>query len=95
MPLPVALPALTGIAFRYGTVAVAAYVLSRKVRVGRRDQSEEDAHDHVEEGLSVRREEGQVNSTARVKRVFRFGKSGPAVEIDATGFARVRIRKPN
>ncbi|WP_107496420.1 hypothetical protein [Thalassobius sp. I31.1] len=92
MPVP-ALPVITGFALRYGMVALATYAFTRTVRIGRWDQSEEDAHDKVEEGVSLRREPGQINTTGRFHRIIRLGKSGPGIEIDASGFGRVKFRK--
>jgi len=95
MPLPIipTLPVLTSFALRYGSVALATYAISRKVKVGRRDQSEEDAHDKIEEGMTLRREPGQQNATARFRRIIRLGKSSRGVEVDVTAFGRVRFRK--
>ncbi len=84
---------VAGIALRYGAVALAAYAATRYAERGRRDQRAEDVMDETQEGLTFRREDGQVNTTGRWRRVYRFGARGPGVEIDATGFARIKVRR--
>ncbi len=91
MPLPLA--PIAGIAIRYGAVAVATYAVTRRVQRGHYDQRAQDAMDDVNEGLSVRREGDQLNSTGRYRRIVRLGTNGPGVEIDVTALGRVRIRK--
>jgi hypothetical protein len=91
MALPLA--PIAGFALRYGTVAVAAYAIARKSGSARRDQRAEDAMDETHEGLHMRRDDQQLNASGRMKRVVRFGSSGPAVEIDATALTRIRIRR--
>ncbi len=91
MPLPLA--PIAGIALRYGTVALATYAVTRKVSRGRRDQRAEDALDELEDGLSMRRDAGQANTTARFRRKIRLGNDGPGVEIDITALGRIIIRK--
>ncbi len=91
MPLPLA--PIAGIALRYGTVALATYAVTRKVSRGRRDQHAEDALDKLEDGLSIRRDAGQTNTTARFRRKIRLGNNGPSIEIDITALGRIIIRK--
>lgn len=91
MPLPLA--PIAGIALRYGTVALATYAVTRKVSRGRRDQRAEDALDELEDGLSMRHDAGQANTTARFRRKIRLGNNGPGVEIDITALGRIIIRK--
>lgn len=91
MPLPLA--PIAGIALRYGTVALATYAVSRKIARGRRDQRAEDALDALDEGLSLRHDAGQTNTTVRFRRTIRFGANGPGVEIDVSAFGRFKIRK--
>lgn len=91
MPLPLA--PIAGIALRYGTVALATYAVSRKISHGRRDQRAEDALDDLNEGLSLRHDAGQTNTTARFRRTVRLGSNGPGVEIDITALGRFKIRK--
>jgi len=91
MPLPLA--PIAGIAFRYGTIALATYAITRKISHGRRDQRAEDALDDLEDGLSLRHQTGQTNSTARFRRSIRLGADGPGLEIDITALGRLKIRK--
>ena len=91
MAIPLA--PIAGVALRYGAVAVATYAATRAIPKLRRDQATEDTLDTVEEGLETRRDPEQVNATARFRRVIRVGRNGPAVEIDATGLARIRLRR--
>jgi len=91
MALPLA--PIAGIALRYSIVAVATYVVTRRVERGFYDQRAEDALDDVNEGLSLRRDADQLNGTGRFRRVIRLGAAGPGVEIDVTTLGRVRLRK--
>jgi hypothetical protein len=95
MPLPLAPIAATALRFglRYGTIAAAAYYAARSVEAGRRDQRAEDAFDETQEGLTLRREDEQVNATGRLRRVVRWGRSGPGLEIDATALGRFKFRR--
>lgn len=90
MPLPLA-PIAT-VALRYGVVALAGYALARQIETGRRCQRAEDAHDRLHEGVSLRRDDEQVNGSARLRRVVRLG-DGPGIEIDASALGRVRFRR--
>lgn len=93
MALPLA--PIAGVALRYGAVALAAYVMTRRIHPGRTDQRAEDAMDEVPEGVSAHRprDRDQFNGTARMRRVVRLGSSGPGVEIDATALGRLRFRR--
>ncbi len=91
MPLPLA--PIAGIALRYGTIAMATWAVAARVERGRRDQQAEDALDGLPEGVTLRREPGQTNSTGRFHRVIRLGNTGPGVEIDFASITRLRIRK--
>ena len=91
MPLPLA--PIAGLAVRYGTIAFATYAVTRRLDKARRDQRSEDAMDETNEGLALRRETGQVNGSGRFRRFVRLGKSGPGVEIDVTGLARIKFRR--
>lgn len=91
MPLPLA--PLAGLALRYGTVAVAAYAMTRHVERGRRDQRAEDALDALDEGVSFRREGEQMNATGRFRRVIRPRAGGPGLEIDISGLTRITLRR--
>lgn len=91
MPLPIA--PIAGLAFRYGAVALATYAISRNLPATPRDQRAEDAMDDVSEGLSLGKDEEQVNGSARFKRTIRLGSSGPGLEIDATALTRIKFKK--
>jgi len=91
MPLPLA--PIAGFALRYGVVAVATYAVTRRIDRGFFDQRGEDAMDDVNEGLSLRRSDDQLNATGRFKRQIRLGAQGPGVEIDITTLGRIRFRK--
>ena len=91
MPLPLA--PVAAVALRYGTVAIATYALARRVENGRRDQRAEDALDDIQEGVTLRRDAGQMNTTGRFRRVIRLRADGPGVEIDFTSISRISIRK--
>lgn len=93
MALPLA--PIAGLALRYGAVALAGYALSRHIAHGRTDQRAEDAFDDAPEGLTAHRpaDRDQINATGRLRRVIRFGSTGPGFEIDATALARIRFRR--
>jgi len=91
MPLPLA--PVAAVALRYGTVALATYAFARTIERGRRDQRAEDAHDALDEGVTLRSEPEQLNLTGRLKRIVRLGKTGPGIEFDASAFGRFRFRK--
>lgn len=78
-------------------IALAAGVvaLARNVSVSAVDQRIEDRLDEVSEGLSAHRDRDgtQLNAAYRWKRVVRFGKSGPGVEIDASALGRLRFSR--
>lgn len=84
---------IAGLALRYGVVALATYAATRAIPQGRRDQRAEDALDDAPDGVTLRRDDEQVNATARWTRRYRFGATGPGVEIDAAGLGRFRIRR--
>ena len=91
MAIPLA--PVAGIALRYGAVALTAYAVARALPQGRFDQSVDDAMDETPEGVTLHRGDEQVNGAARWRRVVRVGRTGPAVEVDVTGLARVRVRR--
>lgn len=93
MALPLAPIAFT--VARYGTVAAAAYVAARNVRLSQTDQAVEDTLDKVDEGLSAHklRDAHQANGSVRWRRVVRIGTNGPGVEIDASVLGRIRIKR--
>lgn len=91
MPLPIA--PIAGFAIRYGAVALATYAVARNLPAPPRDQRAEDAMDDVSEGLSLGKDDEQVNGAARFRRVIRLGANGPGVEIDATALTRIKFKK--
>ncbi|MBK5932650.1 hypothetical protein C8N32_12014 [Rhodovulum imhoffii] len=91
MPLPLA--PFAGAALRYGAVALAVYALRSRMSPAPRDQRVEDALDDLDEGVGLRRDPGQVSGGARLRRTIRLGPDGPGVEVDATAFGRVRLRR--
>ena len=93
MPLPLAPIAV--VALRYGTVALAAYAVTRRIERAERRQNAEDTLDQIDEGLALRRATGpmQFNAQGRWCRSIRLGRTGPDIEIDATALGRVKFRK--
>jgi hypothetical protein len=93
MPVPIAPIAVT--AARFGAVALAGYMLARRMEGGRIDQRTEDALDDMPEGLTASRPTGrdQWNIGGRLRRVIRLGQFGPGLEIDASVLGRIRVRK--
>jgi hypothetical protein len=91
MALPLA--PVAGVVLRYGLVAATAYAVARRTQNAARDQRAEDALDRVDEGMSWRRDDDQLNANARWRRVIRLGSDGPGIEIDATSISRIRFRK--
>lgn len=91
MALPIA--PLAGVALRYCAVALAAYALTQRAHAAPRDQKAEDALDRMPEGFGVRGAADSVSATGRMARTFALGSSGPAIELDARAFGRVRWRR--
>jgi hypothetical protein len=91
MALPLA--PIAGIALRYAAVAGAAYLVTRRLERGRLSQPVEDEMDDTPEGVTARHDEGQMNAAARLRRVIRFGHSGPGVSVDATILGRVKMER--
>ena len=74
-------------------LAAGAFALARNVSISPVDQRVEDRLDDVSEGLSEHRDqEGrQVNAAYRWRRVVRFGKAGPGIEIDLSALGRLKF----
>lgn len=94
MPAPLALsPVALRLIVAGGAMVVAAAMRARRApsHVAR-----DEALDAVEEGVATRIEtvdEGrQATVTARRRRVVRFGRRGPGIEIDLAGAVRGRVR---
>ena len=80
-------------ALRYGAVAAIAYAAARRARPQRVHPAAEAAMDAMPEGVTVGHAPGQMNATARWRRAFRAGATGPGVEIDVGLLARLRLRR--
>lgn len=91
MPLPLA--PVAGLALRYAAVAGAAWLVTRRLERGRLSQPVEDEMDGTPEGMTARRENGQMNATGRLRRVIRLGQHGPGVAVDATILSRIRVER--
>ena len=74
---------------------LAAFALARNVHIAPVDQRVEDRFDDIAEGLSINRgtTRDQINTAYKYRRIVRFGKMGPAIEIDASALARLRVRR--
>lgn len=93
MAIPLAPIAAT--AARYGAVALIAYVATRRLERSQTHQKTEDALDRVPEGLAANRpkDRQQINASGRWRRIIRWGKTGPGLEMDATVLGRLKFRK--
>ncbi len=91
MPLPLA--PIAGVALRYGTVALAAWAVSRRIGPAHFDQRADEALDDVTEGINARRDANQANVTTGYRRVIRFGKTGPGYDIRVDSITRIRLRR--
>ncbi len=91
--MAVLLAPVAGVLLRYTAVALAGYAMARAIAPGRRDQRAEDALDDLPEGVTMRREAGQSNATARYTRTIRIGRTGPGVKVDCSALGRIRVRK--
>ena len=91
MAIPLA--PVAGLALRYAAVAGAAYLVTRQLERGRLAQAVEDEMDATPEGVTTRREDGQVNASARLRRIVRLGQRGPGLSLDATLLGRIRVRR--
>jgi hypothetical protein len=85
---PVAVAAL-----RYGAVAAIAYAAARRARPRRIDPAAEAAMEAAPEGLHIGHAPGQLNAAGRWRRAIRLGATGPGMEIDLAGLARLRLRR--
>ena len=93
MALPLA--PLAGVALKYGAIALVAYAVTRLVPKSHCDQAQDSILDGIKEGLEARRDAKQVNITGRWRRTVRILPSGPGIEIDATMFSRLKVKKVN
>lgn len=92
MALPLA--PLVPVALKYGGVALAAWLLARRIGPARIDQRSEDALDELPEGLTAAREpeREQVNAAGRFRRRITLTRTGRGLEIDAAFLARIRAK---
>lgn len=76
-------------------MVASAVALARNVHISPVDQRVEDRLDDISEGFAAHRNPNgeQINASYRWKRVVRFGKSGPAMEIDASALGRLKFKK--
>jgi len=97
MPLP--LVPIAGAALKYGGVALAAWLVARRVAPARIDvridQHAEDALDAMPEGLGLRSppDRDQTNVAGRLLRRVRLPGMDRPIEIEAAFYARLRARK--
>jgi len=49
--------------------------------------------DRMPDGLHIGHAPGQLNASARLRRILRAGTAGPGMEIDLSGLARLRLRR--
>ena len=90
--MPVPIMPIAGLALKYDSIALAGYAIARATSHGRLDQRVEDLMDETPEGLTMRTDDGQVNSTWRWRRAYRLG-NGRGVAIDATAWTRLKLRR--
>lgn len=98
MPAPVALAPIAWKAAQLGAVAAVTWYAARRSRPeGPRDLWRERVLDDVEEGLETDfdRSDGSARTgvAARWRRTIRLGQTGPGLEIDAAGLARIKLRR--
>lgn len=97
MPAPLAFSPLAWTAIRLGAVAAVALYAARKGEGQPKDAARERVLDEVPEGVTATphrgEDEGAVHGSGRYRRVVRLGPNGPGVEIDATAFGRLRLRR--
>jgi len=91
--MPVPIMPIAGFALRYGAIALAGYAIARATSHGRLDQQVEDIMDDTPEGLTMRTDDGQLNTTLRWRRAFRLNRSARGVQIDATALTRVKVKR--
>ncbi len=95
--LPLALSPMTWRVLRIGAFAAMAVYASRQHASQPKDAEHDRTLDDVPEGLATHthRSEAErgMHATGRFRRVLRLGPRGPAVEIEAAGLGRVRLRR--
>jgi hypothetical protein len=97
MPAPIALTPLAWMVLRYGAVAAVTMVAARARPSQPKDAAHEAVLNDVPEGVRARphRAEGEngVHGDGKLRRVLRLRPGGPGIEIEATGLARLRMRR--
>lgn len=92
MALPV-LP-LAAVALRYAAFGLAVYWMLNAKRRPSVDQRMDDTVDAFPDGLEVGRDDRDtLRVFGRMRRVVRFGPTGPGFHVDLAGFARLRMRR--
>ncbi len=80
-------------ALRYGAVAALAYTAARRARPRRIDPAAETAMEALPEGVHIGHAPGQMNATARWRRVLPLVSRGGWMEVDFSTIARLRLRR--
>lgn len=97
MPAPIAFSPLAWTVLRLGAVTAVAIYAARGRNSQPKDAHHERVLDDLPEGLraaSHRAEaETAMHSHGRFRRVVRFGRDGPGIEIDAAALGRIRVRR--
>ncbi|MCB1353191.1 MAG: hypothetical protein KDK03_10680 [Rhodobacteraceae bacterium] len=97
MPAPIALSPLAWTALRYAAVAGVALYAARSRSPEPKDAVHERVLDDLPEGVRshAHRAEAEqaVHGHGRLRRVLRFGRRGPGVEVDLAALGRMRFRK--
>jgi hypothetical protein len=91
--LAIPLTPVAAAALRYGAVAALTYAAARRARPRRIDPDAEAALDRLPERFDIGHAPGQMNAAGRWRRRLRLGRTGPGVEIDLGGLARLRLRR--
>ena len=97
MPAPLVLSPLAWTAIRIGALAAVAVYASRHRASEPKDAEREAVLDGVAEGVEARphraEAERALHGAGRIRRVLRFGRRGPGLEIDAAALGRLRLRR--
>lgn len=95
--LPIALSPMTRRLIRLGAFAAMAVYASSQRASQPKHAEHERTLDELPDGLAAHahRSEAErgMHAAGRFRRVLRLGPQGPAVEIDASGLGRVRVRR--
>jgi len=80
-------------ALRYGAVAALAFAAARRARPRRIDPAAETAMEALPDGVIIGHAPGQMNGTARWRRILPIGPGGQWVEVDLSAITRLRLRR--